>query len=282
MIVYLLTNVVNRKVYVGQHCGFDLSKRWNDAALNCCKATTHLGRAVRKYGADAFHREVITYASCQQELDLLERFHILIRQSTNPQFGYNEQAGGIMWRGFHTPEIKQKIAQSLRQMWQGKSRVERKRHAAIARIQWQDPVRKERMRRRVSRSLQFVWDHRTEEEKQHVLKNLEQGRNGHVAWSKGKRLGPYSAVHKNNISVGLRRHWAQKKLKALPPKKPVVSSTANTPTRQLQLVEAKQNDARQNAAQAALKVLAEMRRQLRHIEKTLNELNTEVRGSCLW
>jgi hypothetical protein len=128
------------------------------------------------------------------------------------------------------------------------------------------------MRRRVSRTLQFVWDHKTEAQRKQVLQNLELGRqNGKTAWNDGKRLGPYSAERKNNISAGLKRHNEQKRLN---PKKPDFEHLSKS---QLQLV-----DPRQNASQAAVKVLAEMRRQLRHIEKTLNELNAEVKGNCLW
>jgi hypothetical protein len=119
---------------------------------------------------------------------------------------------------------------------------------------WQDPIRKERMRRRVSRTLQFVWDHRTEKEKQHILRNLEPGRkNGHVAWNVGKKLGPYPEDHRQAISNGLKRYWELRK--ATPAlKKPVQSVPRLVPDK------------------PAVAVLKEMKRQLRQIERTMKDL----------
>lgn len=268
MIVYGLYCRTSGKAYIGQHHGFDLSKRWNSYLSN--KPNSHLQAAIRKYGHEAFEKKILAYASCQQELDLLEKFFIFIYQTTDRRFGYNLQSGGRQGPGRHIQDVRQRISKSCLKAWQRKSTKEMRRHAAIARLLWLDPSRKERMRRRVSRTLSFVWDHRSDEEKQQILKNLEAGRKkGRVSWSKGKRLGPLPENHRQAISKGLKKYWDQKKSQPQV-KKPVQS------------VPVPITDQKKAVASASLNVLKEMKRQIRHIDKTLANLHTELKKGCLW
>lgn len=267
MIVYCLVNKRNGKRYVGQTRHHDLSRRWSAGLRN--SPNPHLRNAIVKYGAQAFRREILAQTLTQTEADLLERFFIFIFQSTDRHFGYNMMTGGRQGPGRHIQEVRERIRESCRKWWQRKSSAEMKRHAAISRMLWRDPVRKERMRRRVSRTLEFVWDHRSKRDKERILKNLEkQQKLGHPAWNKGKQLGTYEEAHRRAISEGLKKYWAQKK--ASPSLKKPVQSVPSIP------------DQRQAVGKASLAILKEMRRQVRHIEKTLADLHTELKGGCLW
>ena len=46
--IYKITNMLNSKIYVGQHMGIDFGEYWGSGVL--------LSRAYKKYGKDAFKR----------------------------------------------------------------------------------------------------------------------------------------------------------------------------------------------------------------------------------
>lgn len=209
MIVYLLLNQVNGKGYVGQHNGYDLSKRWNkyfsNYGTNC-----HLSAAIRKYSAAVFSRHILCYCSCQQELDLLEQYWIAILQTQNPKFGYNMMGGGKLWRGRHDKETRRRIKEALRRYWDNVPQAIR---------DWR------------SRLTKRVWKSRTKAERAAIGQKVRAGllgRKGHPPWNaglhglssplKGKKIGPHkhprlpdppkTEAHKKNISEALKRYFA--------------------------------------------------------------------------
>lgn len=93
MVIYLVTNLINGKVYVGQTIG-DYRRRWTchrTSKKGSCRA---LYRAIQKYGSQNFTIEVIAKASSRAELNLLEVFTILYFKSNKKEFGYNLTTGG--------------------------------------------------------------------------------------------------------------------------------------------------------------------------------------------
>ena len=108
MIIYLITNKVNGKQYVGQTI-HTLQERWyNHCSKNSgCVA---LKNAIDKYGKDNFILSVIDTAETQKELDEKECFWIN-ELNTLALNGYNLKTGGehIVF----TDEIRQKISKSL-------------------------------------------------------------------------------------------------------------------------------------------------------------------------
>lgn len=91
--IYLITNLVNGKYYVGQtnniqkrvNAHFSASRRGKPFPIN---------RAIRKYGGANFLVEEIACAANQAELDRLEATWILALQSHTYRFGYNRRLGG--------------------------------------------------------------------------------------------------------------------------------------------------------------------------------------------
>ena len=211
-IVYSIVNQVNFKAYIGQHHGYDLNKRWNRTLSNC-KNNSHLKAAITKYGYQAFQRHILTYASCQQEADLLEQFFILICQSTNPEFGYNQLAGGIIWRGSHTPKTKQKLSEAMKQVWLIRSRQEQ---ASAIRRWWRTRTDAERqeLRRKISQSRRGQKLHK-------VTPPWNKGLIGLPSARKGKKYGPQkhpctayppqTTQHKRRIGESVRKFWAKKR-----------------------------------------------------------------------
>lgn len=82
--IYITTNKINGKVYVGQHKVKSLFAR--DNYLGSGKK---LKPAIKKYGKENFSKEIITIAMTQSEADALESYYIEKYDSTNPEKGYN-------------------------------------------------------------------------------------------------------------------------------------------------------------------------------------------------
>lgn len=96
MIVYLATNKVNGKQYVGQTIR-PLLERWKDH----CRVVdnNYFHNAIRKYGAENFSLEIIDQAETLEELDRKEMYWIEELGTLYPN-GYNLKEGGnVSMRG---------------------------------------------------------------------------------------------------------------------------------------------------------------------------------------
>jgi group I intron endonuclease len=118
--VYIITNRVNGKVYIGQHAGQDLQAY---LAQNCRRALAgrgnkvHLYNAIRKHGSVAFEIRSLVVPIDKRQMDMLEIFFIKTLESQNPEFGYNITAGGGGCLGVqrpHTEHEKESIRQAMR------------------------------------------------------------------------------------------------------------------------------------------------------------------------
>ncbi len=114
MLIYLLTNQVNGKKYVGQTSG-SLDDRW---AQHCSEANTRcltpLHKAIKKYGHDKFTREVVGFAANRELLNALEKFFVAYIFTKVPR-GYNLTDGGDGTDGVvRSDEYKQKMSKSLK------------------------------------------------------------------------------------------------------------------------------------------------------------------------
>ena len=62
--IYITTNLINGKKYIGQHKG--------DGTDNYLGSGDRLIIAIKKYGKCNFKREILCFAESKEELDLLE------------------------------------------------------------------------------------------------------------------------------------------------------------------------------------------------------------------
>lgn len=92
MLIYIITNDVNDKVYIGQTVK-TLEERISQhrSSFNS-GVSTHLYNAMRKHGWEKFHFKQIDAASSQEELDRLEDMYIVKYDSIKN--GYNMIRGG--------------------------------------------------------------------------------------------------------------------------------------------------------------------------------------------
>ena len=105
--IYILTNRVSRKQYVGRdRCLPKRSKIHLSGKAPMCR---HVHKAIQKYGHDAFSVEIIEYPGISHEaLNAVERWKIRQLQTLAP-YGYNLMDGGES--GKHSEETRQKISE---------------------------------------------------------------------------------------------------------------------------------------------------------------------------
>lgn len=118
-IIYLYTNNINGKVYIGQT--INEVKRKNEHKRASILRTPYFHKAIQKYGWNNFSYDVIyRYSSnntddVKEKLNFWEVFYIKEYDSTNPDKGYNLAEGGGGVAGFtytKTEEHKKKISES--------------------------------------------------------------------------------------------------------------------------------------------------------------------------
>lgn len=108
MVVYKITNLVNKKVYIGQTIQ-SIKDRLNHH-FRANKATP-LYRAHLKYGRESFSIEVIDTALTIDELNEKEIYWIEFYKSTEYDIGYNLMSGGGN-KGRHSEESKKKMSET--------------------------------------------------------------------------------------------------------------------------------------------------------------------------
>jgi group I intron endonuclease len=119
--IYLITNTINNKKYVGQSKCDDIETRWTshrkmlkDSIGRCLLSAYH------KYGIDKFKFQIICI--CFDECcDKLEEYYIEYYNTLAPN-GYNLKAGGKSSK--HSEETKQLIAKRLRERVTDEIRLE--------------------------------------------------------------------------------------------------------------------------------------------------------------
>lgn len=93
-ILYLITNTVNGKKYIGV-TGQSLSRRWaNHRAEARCGSTRRFCRAIRKHGPDAFMCEVLSTHTTAEEAKAAEVAAIHCHGTAGRRTGYNATLGG--------------------------------------------------------------------------------------------------------------------------------------------------------------------------------------------
>ena len=106
-IVYLITNKINQKKYVGTTLN-SLKIRWkghlDSVAKNERMADGSLGRAIKKFGPHTFTKRIIARCSFLDDMTLTERKFISKYKTLKPN-GYNLTAGGIGY-GYLGKKIK--------------------------------------------------------------------------------------------------------------------------------------------------------------------------------
>ena len=96
MIIYLTTNNLNGKIYVGKYCGKN---------KNYLGSGKYIKQAIKKYGKENFSKIILEDGITNHDY-LCERevYWIKFYDATNPKIGYNLSVGGKGAKGFHLSE----------------------------------------------------------------------------------------------------------------------------------------------------------------------------------
>lgn len=101
--IYKTTNLVNGKIYIGQH-----KSEYFDP-INYIGSGTMLRKAIEKYGKDNFTNELLCECISQNDMDKKEIFFIKKYNSTDKNIGYNITPDGFGGSGPMLPNTKEKI-----------------------------------------------------------------------------------------------------------------------------------------------------------------------------
>ncbi len=119
MYIYVISNEINGKIYVGMHGGKLTPQDYlRSKFYAACKgANTHLHRAIRKHGENTFSITPLmsVHGISREQLGDLERYFIRCLQSQAPEIGYNMTPGGDgQAKGFSpTQATRQKIREAV-------------------------------------------------------------------------------------------------------------------------------------------------------------------------
>lgn len=116
MIIYLITNKVNGKQYVGQTIR-TLNERLREHRRN---TKSLIGKAFKKYGKDSFEVEILHQIDSFDKLQELEMLEITSRNTLAPN-GYNIALGGEGTMGYkHSDKSKDKMSHIKKEAYIGK------------------------------------------------------------------------------------------------------------------------------------------------------------------
>lgn len=159
--IYLITNQINGKIYIGKHSTNKLNDRYMGSGIA-------VKNAIQKYGIENFSKDYLVFCDTKEQLNWLERYYIKKYNAQNSEIGYNIANGGD--GGYLTEFIYIKHSEYMKEYY--------KTH-----IVWNKGKKniysKETLEKMSKASKQRKL---TELQKQKISLSLK----GHPSWSKGK------------------------------------------------------------------------------------------------
>lgn len=114
MQVYLITNTITGKLYVGQ-TAVGLRHRWGQHKSDTkrMRGPHHLVHSMRKYGHEVFTMELLHECETREEMDFVEMFYIALLNTKSPS-GYNLTDGGDGTQGCSGWKVSEETKAKLR------------------------------------------------------------------------------------------------------------------------------------------------------------------------
>lgn len=119
--IYKITNLINGKIYIGQH-------KKNDNSLSELDTTywasgVKINNAFKKYGYENFTREILCWCDSSEELNNKEIFFIDSYNATDNSIGYNIAAGGNQGGNLVKGYSKEKLIEHCKKISEGNKRA---------------------------------------------------------------------------------------------------------------------------------------------------------------
>ncbi len=195
--VYITTNLINKKQYVGDH---------STENLNCSKTLNYLGSgkltlhpAIKKYGKENFKREILEFFDTKQEAFDAQEKYIRLYETHVSQWGYNiSWTGGTECSGGSvSKESREKMSKSRKGKEFSEEHKENLRKSHIGLKQSDETIEK-----RISKTRGMK---RSEETRQKMRKPNTKEHNKKISES---RLGvKHSKEGKQNQSKAAKKRW---------------------------------------------------------------------------
>jgi hypothetical protein len=174
MIVYVITNKINGKRYVGQTIQ-SMEARWSKhCSIYKANKGMPIVNAIQKYGKDVFEKEILMKCESVEEMNHWEKFYIKSFESLTPN-GYNVLPGGK--NSLHTEETKRKIKEAqtgeLNHNFGKKASLKTKQKMSLSRIgmKHSEEFRRACSERVIGKKHPMFGKHHTEETKNKISKS---------------------------------------------------------------------------------------------------------------
>lgn len=208
MEIYLITNLINNKIYIGK------SKKKNPKYFG---SGINIKKAIQKYGKENFKKDIIVTCNDKLLLDALEIFWIAVYNSTDISIGYNISNGGT--GGDHNSgrkwaeEQKRKAHETYLKNPKCKANFKGHKHSDESKRKTSESLKKsplnEERKRKISESLKNGYKNGSIK-KQTGRKVSEETRQKLIIASRRKRK-PLSEQHKKLLSEKSKLFWLKKK-----------------------------------------------------------------------
>jgi len=162
--IYLITNTINNKIYIGKHSTDDLADDYMGSGIL-------IKKAIKKYGIENFTKEYLAFCDTREKLNYFETYYI--KKYNAREVGYNLTIGGD---GGRTPgtwtkgykdsyETRKKKSESHKGIKIGPMSVEQKQKISRAKKGKQQPNISKALKGRVST---FKGKHHSKETKRQI------------------------------------------------------------------------------------------------------------------
>lgn len=194
--IYLTTNTVNGKIYIGKH---ELSE------YKHCNST-YLGsgvvfeKALKKYGRKSFKRKILRLCFSLHELRIWEHVYIVKYKSTDRNIGYNIAKGDVNSTEYNPaklPEVREKISKYQKSYWkdnlEAREKMSKRRQGTKASLET-----------RIKLSKSHIGIKRTKS----WIEKLSKSNSGSNHWAYGIT---FTDEHRKNLSKGIKGKMAGEK-----------------------------------------------------------------------
>lgn len=163
--IYKITNLVNKKIYIGQTIQDDVEKRWelHRRLAKKDKGCTALKEAFNKYGIDKFKFEVLIICfneDCiEYEKEYIKKYNALVPNGYNISEGGN---GGPLFKGkHHSEETKTKLRETSKAYYsnpENRKKLGEKVKVALEKSEkWQKALAEGRVGENLKKENRILW-----------------------------------------------------------------------------------------------------------------------------
>lgn len=177
--VYITTNLINGKQYIGDHSTNDINKTYFGSGI-------YIMNAIKEYGKENFQREILEFFPSKHKAFKAQEKYIRLYETHISQGGYN-----ISWKGGH--QCKNSISKETIEKMKKPKSEEHKKHIKEGMIgrkyteerikniknslieTWKDPIKRKEKSEKM-KSLGFKLSCETKEKISKALKNKPQNK----------------------------------------------------------------------------------------------------------